>query len=264
MTVNVAGDVAVEAAESFTLALQAATNTLSVPTTIDAAQDEATGTIQNDDAAAASPSLPKRSRCRGRPARRPRPMPSSWYGSARFAATGGNAEVVSFDPTSDQLYILNTTGNKIEIVKIGATGSLTKTGEIDLSTLPEFGGANSVAIKNGVVAVAYGNATAGEAAMSRCSMPRACCRPPSKSASLPDMLTFTPDGSRILVANEAEPVRPPTIPPAPSASSTFPAVPRPPPSQHHLLRVAERQRRRAGAGRPCAVPGPVGGQRHRA
>ena len=31
----------------------------------------------------ASPSLPKRSRCRGRPARRPRPTPSSWCGSAR-------------------------------------------------------------------------------------------------------------------------------------------------------------------------------------
>ena len=41
-------------------------------------------------------------------------------------------------------------------------GALTKTGEINLASLTEFGGANSVAIKNGIVAVAYGNSTAGD------------------------------------------------------------------------------------------------------
>ncbi|MDQ8732117.1 choice-of-anchor I family protein [Bradyrhizobium sp. LHD-71] len=122
-----------------------------------------------------------------------------------FAATDGNAEVVSFDPSSDQLYILNATGDKIEIVHIGATGALTKTGEIDLSALPEFGGANSVAIKNGVVAVAYGNATPGETGHVALFNAAGALQSTVEVGVLPDMLTFTPDGSRILVANEAEP-----------------------------------------------------------
>ena len=206
MTVNVAGDVAVEAAESFTLALQAATNTLSVPTTIDTAQDEATGTIQNDDAAAGITILAEAESLHGQAGTPTATNAIELVRLGAFAATGGNAEVVSFDPTSDQLYILNTTGNKIEIVKIGATGSLTKTGEIDLSTLTEFGGANSVAIKNGVVAVAYGNATAGEAGHVALFNAAGVLQTTVEVGVLPDMLTFTPDGSRILVANEAEPV----------------------------------------------------------
>ncbi len=206
VTVNVAGDVAVEAAESFTLALQAATNTLSVPTTIDAAQDEATGTIQNDDAAAGITILAEAQSLQGQAGTPTATNAIELVRLGAFAATGGNAEVVSFDPTSDQLYILNTTGNKIEIVKIGATGSLTKTGEIDLSTLTEFGGANSVAIKNGVVAVAYGNATAGEAGHVALFNAAGVLQTTVEVGVLPDMLTFTPDGSRILVANEAEPV----------------------------------------------------------
>jgi predicted extracellular nuclease/Ca2+-binding RTX toxin-like protein len=122
-----------------------------------------------------------------------------------FAATEGNAEVVSFDPATDQLYILNATGHRIEIVHIGSTGALSKTGEIDLTTLPEFGGANSVAIKNGVVAVAYANATAGENGHVALFNAAGVLQTTVEVGALPDMLTFTPDGSRLLVANEAEP-----------------------------------------------------------
>jgi predicted extracellular nuclease/2',3'-cyclic-nucleotide 2'-phosphodiesterase (5'-nucleotidase family) len=122
-----------------------------------------------------------------------------------FAATGGNAEVVSFDPVTDRLYILNATGNKIEVVQIASTGALTKTGEIDLSSLTDFGSANSVAVKNGVVAVAYGN-TAADAAGHVALFDTATLSLQNNLTVgvLPDMLTFTPDGSRILVANEAE------------------------------------------------------------
>ena len=265
VTVNVAGDVAVEAAENFTLALQAATNTLSVPTTIDAAQDEATGTIQNDDAAAGITILAEAESLQGQAGTPTATNAIELVRLGSFAATGGNAEVVSFDPTSDQLYILNTTGNKIEIVQIGATGSLTKTGEIDLSTLTEFGGANSVAIKNGVVAVAYGNATAGEAGHVALFNAAGVLQTTVEVGVLPDMLTFTPDGSRILVANEAEPVSAANNPAGTisiinlaggAASATV--------SNTISFASLNGQRRRAGAGRPCAVPGPVGGQRHRA
>src|SRR5262245_39643820 len=72
--------------------------------------------------------------------------------------TSSNAEVVSFDPVSQEMFILNTNGNRIDIVKINADGSLSESGSINLSGLTGFGGANSVAVKNGIVAVAYANA----------------------------------------------------------------------------------------------------------
>ena len=206
VTINVAGDVDVETAENFTLTLQTATNGLAVPTTIDAAQDEATGSIQNDDGGNAITILDEAELLQGQAGTPTATNAIELVRLGSFAATGGNAEVVSFDPTSDQLYILNTLGNKIEIVQIGTTGSLTKTGEIDLSTLPEFGGANSVAIKNGVVAVAYGNVTPGEAGHVALFNAAGVLQTTVEVGVLPDMLTFTPDGSRILVANEAEPV----------------------------------------------------------
>ena len=76
--------------------------------------------------------------------------------AGQFApAAGTNAEVVSFDPTTDRAYVLNTIGNTIDIVAISASGAASLVSSIDLTTLDGFGGANSVAIKNGILAVAY-------------------------------------------------------------------------------------------------------------
>src|SRR5262249_35497211 len=84
-----------------------------------------------------------------------------------------------------------------------------KTGEIPLSaaTLDGFGSPNSVAVKNGVVAVAYGNADPtlpGYVALFSTST-LAQIGNEIQVGVLPEMVTFTPDGTRILVANEAEP-----------------------------------------------------------
>ena len=122
-----------------------------------------------------------------------------------FAATGGNAEVLSFDPATDRLYILNAIGAKIEIVQIASSGALSKTGEIDLASLTGFGGANSVAVKNGIVAIAYANSTAdANGFVALFDTATLTLQNTIAVGVLPDMLTFTPDGSKILVANEAE------------------------------------------------------------
>ena len=98
-------------------------------------------------------------------------------------------------------------GGSIEIIDISSTGLLSKVGEIDLSSLTEFGNANSVAVKNGIVAVAYANSTAGDngyvALFNTAGVLQGA---PIEVGVLPDMVTFTPDGTRILVANEAEAV----------------------------------------------------------
>ena len=78
-----------------------------------------------------------------------------------FTPAAGNAEVVAYDAASHQFYSMNAIANTLDIVRIESTGGLTATGSINLAALTDFGGANSVAIKNGVMAVAYGSATPG-------------------------------------------------------------------------------------------------------
>jgi predicted extracellular nuclease/2',3'-cyclic-nucleotide 2'-phosphodiesterase (5'-nucleotidase family) len=210
VTVNVNGDTSVEVNENFTLTLTGVTN-VTAPAAIDTNQDVATGRILTDDFAGTDVGgvavMAEAASLQGAVAV---PVATNGLELVRlgsYAASGGNAEVVSFDPTTDQLYILNATGNKIEIVQIGSSGALSKTGEINLASLTEFGGANSVAVKNGIVAVAYGNVTVGDngfvALFNAAGVLHAS---PIEVGVLPDMVTFTPDGSKILVANEAEAV----------------------------------------------------------
>jgi hypothetical protein len=209
-TVSVNGDTDVEVNENFTLTI-ASVNNATFPAIIDTNQDEATGRILADDFTGTDIGgvavLAEAASLQGAAAV---PLATNGIELVRlgsYAASGGNAEVVSFDPTTDQLYILNATGNKIEIVQIGSSGALSKTGEINLASLTEFGGANSVAVKNGIVAVAYGNVTVGDngfvALFNASGVPQGS---PIEVGVLPDMVTFTPDGKKILVANEAEAV----------------------------------------------------------
>ncbi|HEX8416961.1 MAG TPA: choice-of-anchor I family protein, partial [Methylobacterium sp.] len=121
-----------------------------------------------------------------------------------FTAAGGNAEVVTYDPASDRLYILNAVASRIDIVQVSATGALTPAGTIPLNTLPGFGSANSVAIRDGVIAVAYQAPNATERGSVALFDASGTLQSVVRVGSLPDQLTFTPDGSRILVANEGE------------------------------------------------------------
>lgn len=113
------------------------------------------------------------------------------------------AEIAAYDPTTSRLFFTNANANTVTILTLinpSAPGFIT-----DLDMSQYGGGVNSVAVNNGIVAVAveaeektdngsvvffdsFGNfinqVTVGP---------------------LPDMLTFTPDGTKVLVANEGEP-----------------------------------------------------------
>jgi predicted extracellular nuclease/2',3'-cyclic-nucleotide 2'-phosphodiesterase (5'-nucleotidase family) len=209
-TVSVNGDTDVEVNENFTLTI-ASVNNATFPAVIDTNQDEATGRILADDFTGTDIGgvavLAEAASLQGTAAT---PVATDGIELVRlgsYAAASGNAEVLSFDPTTDRLYILNATGNTIEIVQIASTGALSKVSEIDLAGLTEFGGANSVAIKNGIVAVAYGNVTPGENGFVALFNAAGVLQgSPIEVGVLPDMVTFTPDGGEILVANEAEAV----------------------------------------------------------
>ena len=121
-------------------------------------------------------------------------------------AAGTNAEVVSFDPTTDRAYLLNTIGNKIDIVSISASGAASFVSSIDLASLDSFGGANSVAIKNGVLAVAYAGSPAGTNGFVALFDANGTLIKTVEVGAGPDQVVFTADGSKLLVANEGEPV----------------------------------------------------------
>ncbi len=124
------------------------------------------------------------------------------------SATG--AEIPAFDPASARLFVV--AGSTVDIYTIGSTGALTAIGTLT----PGFSAAganivpNSVAVKNGIVAVAYAvvNATTGAQELGRVSFYEAATGTFLNSVEvgyLPDMLTFTPDGTKVVTANEGEP-----------------------------------------------------------
>jgi RTX calcium-binding nonapeptide repeat (4 copies) len=210
--ITVSGDTDIESSEQFALLLTTASNDLGVTVNIDTANDEAIGVVKNDDAGAqiggitiyeGSPSLEG-------DATPPNAAPTGDFQLIRigsYQAPTPGAEVLAYE--NGYVFSLNANAQQINILSLTEEGAFQSINTIPLDSLPDYGGAQSVAVKNGVVAIAYSSATAGQ---------------PGKVALfqfdfvtenseffqalnvgvLPDQLTFTPDGSKILVANEAE------------------------------------------------------------
>ncbi|MDP3172935.1 MAG: choice-of-anchor I family protein, partial [Phenylobacterium sp.] len=125
------------------------------------------------------------------------------------AVAAGRAESVDFDARSDNLYVTNLAQGRIDIAHLGADGATSANGSIDLNGLPAYGGVNSVAVKNGVIAVAYQN-TAGDQS-GYVALYDTATNALIKTIAvgvLPDQVVFSPDGKKLLVANEAETVSP--------------------------------------------------------
>ncbi|MFL1407573.1 choice-of-anchor I family protein [Marinobacter sp. M1N3S26] len=114
------------------------------------------------------------------------------------------AEIVAHDPMNQRLFVVNANDRTVDVLDLRDPAHLTRVATIDATR--EGGAANSVAVRNGLVAVAveasdkqangkvvfYDADTLGKLGE-------------VKVGALPDMLTFTPDGTRVLVANEGEP-----------------------------------------------------------
>ncbi|MEH2036098.1 choice-of-anchor I family protein [Nostoc sp.] len=126
-----------------------------------------------------------------------------------FTSING-AEISAFDSGSDRLFVV--AGSIVEIYNVSNTGTLTLAGSLTTGFTPPAGTQaipNSVAVKNGIVAVAYAiqNTTTNAQQTGQVSFYNAAGTFLNSVAvgALPDMLTFTPDGTKVLVANEGEP-----------------------------------------------------------
>lgn len=130
-----------------------------------------------------------------------------------FTHTAITSEISAFDASTNSIWVAGVTG--VDILDL-ATGS--KTGFIDTSTI---GAINSVAIKNGVAVFAIENATrTNNGIVQFYNTSTKSLTNTVTVGALPDMLTFTPDGSKVLVANEGTP----TTYGARTNAGTFPAT----------------------------------------
>lgn len=114
----------------------------------------------------------------------------------------GGAEISAYDAGSRRLFVTNAGNDSVAIVDASSPSSLVQIGTIDVSAL---GSPNSVAARDGLVAVAIESpdkVSPGVVAFYRTS---GHLLGTVQVGSLPDMLTFTPNGQHLLVANEAEP-----------------------------------------------------------
>lgn len=114
----------------------------------------------------------------------------------------GDAEIVAYDAGSKRLFVTDAAFDALNVFQTGSTpGALL----LPLAPIALGGNPNSVAVSDGLVAVAVEGATAQD--LGFVEFYNANGSPsgsPVQVGALPDMVTFTPDGTKVLVANEGE------------------------------------------------------------
>ncbi|WP_137919310.1 choice-of-anchor I family protein [Hydrogenophaga sp. 2FB] len=126
------------------------------------------------------------------------------YSTGQFGVSA--AEIPAFDAASKRLFVVNAQLGAVDVLNLADPTHPVKIGAIDATTVLPGASINSVAVHNGVVAVAIQapvKTDNGRMALYRASDLTLISA--VTIGALPDMLTFTPDGNTVLVANEGEP-----------------------------------------------------------
>ncbi|AXY03638.1 alkaline phosphatase [Vibrio alfacsensis] len=121
------------------------------------------------------------------------------------------AEIVQYDACTDKLYVVNAQAKRIDILSMNDAGTPSQTATMDLESAGKaagiaIGAANSVAVFNGLVAVAIENSDKqanGIVGLYRSDDLSLITIYPT--GALPDMVGFSKDGRYIATANEGEP-----------------------------------------------------------
>jgi hypothetical protein len=114
------------------------------------------------------------------------------------------SEIVAHDPETQRLFVVNANAAKLDVFNISTP---TKPKLLNTIDIKPFGSvANSVAIRDGYAAVAVEGVLKtdpGSVVFIRTSNLKAVAQ--VTVGSLPDMVTFSPDGRYVITANEGEP-----------------------------------------------------------
>lgn len=136
-------------------------------------------------------------------AKQPRGIQLTPIGTFNSGLGAGAAEIAAYDPATQRLFVVNAATVTVDVLDILDPTAPTKIGQLGLSP---FGGvANSVAVRDGLVAIAVeavpktnpGKVLLFDTYLNHLSGVTV--------GALPDMLTFSHDGRWILTANEGEP-----------------------------------------------------------
>lgn len=136
--------------------------------------------------------------------------------SFRNKTAGSNsAEIVAYDSASRRLFIANSIGGELNILDFANPASPVALNSVSMNV---YGGINSVAVRNGIVAAAVENNVADSAGSVVFFNTSGIFQKQVRVGVLPDMITFSPDGTKIMTANEAQPLAGYTADPVGSVS----------------------------------------------
>ncbi|MGV3698215.1 choice-of-anchor I family protein [Flavobacterium sp.] len=122
-----------------------------------------------------------------------------------FDPSGSNSstcEIVVHDPASQRLFTTSAVAGFLDIINFTDPTNPTVVTSIDMNV---YGGVTSVAVKNGIVAVASPNADETLDGSVVFFDTNGTFLKQVTVGALPDMITFSPDGSKVMTANEGQP-----------------------------------------------------------
>ena len=120
----------------------------------------------------------------------------TWVGGGAQAS-----EITAYDDVSRRMFVVNGALGTVDVVDVQVPSAPVRVGQLQFA-----GSANSVSAYRGVVAIAVENAS--KTAAGTVEFYRTTTLEPLASVgvgALPDMVTFSPDGRYVVVANEGEP-----------------------------------------------------------
>ncbi|QIC71433.1 choice-of-anchor I family protein [Acinetobacter indicus] len=126
------------------------------------------------------------------------------YQSGIFAESA--AEIPAYDAASKRLFVVNAQAGVLDVLDLSQPNQPVKITEIQVHDIAEGAEVNSVAVHNGIVAIAIQAAVKTDPGYVALYQAKDLSKLAHVQVGvLPDMLTFSPDGQTLLVANEGEP-----------------------------------------------------------
>lgn len=116
----------------------------------------------------------------------------------------GATEIAAFDPHTGRLFSVNGAANTLDVIDIRNPAAPLLVRVVAMASCAPGGLPTSVAARDGIVAVAAENAIDAEPGWVAFFDTDGQCLNFVTVGAGPDMLTFTPNGRRVLVANEGE------------------------------------------------------------
>ena len=116
------------------------------------------------------------------------------------------AEIVAHDPSTQRLFVTNGDTGSVDVLSIADPSAPERLFSIDpADDAGDNGGINSVAVTDGLIAVAVENADEAGNGQVVFYTADGFFLGAVEVGVLPDSLTFTPEGTKVLVANEGQP-----------------------------------------------------------